>query len=243
MPIVRPLRSCSESVRHSCSLSRSSTGSSASRPRRSWSKVVSRDSDLATRTSSSSRSSSKRAQAGQVRAQVAPEPFGQPASRAPPPARRGWRCRGPPAARASSGRCPGSARGSARRSARTPARGVSSTKPSGFSASDATLATSLFGPIPIEQHRPAWLEHRRLHPASRRPVAVEAGQVEVGLVEPDHLDALHLVAQHRHHLARARAVELEVGRQEDRVRAQPPRALGRAWRRRRRSGAPRSWPW
>ena len=31
---------------------------------------------------------------------------------------------------------------------------VSSRKPSGLSASDATLATSLLGPIPIEQRRP-----------------------------------------------------------------------------------------
>jgi hypothetical protein len=31
---------------------------------------------------------------------------------------------------------------------------VSSTKPSGFSASEATFATSLFGPIPTEQVSP-----------------------------------------------------------------------------------------
>ena len=55
-----------------------------------------------------------------------------------------------PAARRSSGRCPVRGRAARRRSARTPARVVSTTKPAGFSASEATFATSLLGPSPTE---------------------------------------------------------------------------------------------
>ena len=42
-------------------------------------------------------------------------------------------------------------------------------------------------------------------------MAVEARQVEVGLVEAHHLHALDVAAQDGHDLARARAVVLEVG--------------------------------
>jgi hypothetical protein len=57
--------------------------------------------------------------------------------------------------------------------------------------------------------------------------ALEPGEVEVGLVEPDHLHALHVGAQHVHHGPRALAVGLEVGLDEDRVRTVAPGALGR----------------
>ena len=70
------------------------------------------------------------------------------------------------------------------------------------------------------------LVHGRLDPARRRPVAIEAGEVHVGLVEAHHLQALHVAAQHGHHVPRARAVELEVGRDEHRLGAEPAGALG-----------------
>ena len=50
---------------------------------------------------------------------------------------------------------------------------VSTTKPRGFSASDATLATSLLGPIPIEQLSPVV---RSMWAPSRRIAACGAGR-------------------------------------------------------------------
>ena len=49
------------------------------------------------------------------------------------------------------GPSPAGARGPRQQSARAPRPARSTTNPSGFSASEATLATSLLGPIPIEQ--------------------------------------------------------------------------------------------
>ena len=65
---------------------------------------------------------------------------------------------------------------------------LSTTNPRGFSASEATLATSLFGPIPIEQPSPVVRSISRREPAHRGVRGRQAGQVEVGLVEPDDLD-------------------------------------------------------
>ena len=50
---------------------------------------------------------------------------------------------------------------------------LSTTKPSGFSASEATFATSLLGPIPIEQPRPVACVTARLHAQRRGARTVE----------------------------------------------------------------------
>src|SRR5919106_662852 len=57
--------------------------------------------------------------------------------------------------------------------------------------------------------------------------ALELAEVEVGLVEADDLDPLDVVMEHGHDLARARAVVVEVGRDEDGLGAEPARPLGR----------------
>ncbi len=98
------------------------------------------------------------------------------------------------------------------------------TNPRGFSASEATFATSLFGPIPIEQPRPVARSISAREPPHRRVRGGQPGQLEVGLVEPDHLDRLHVRPHDRHHLARGLAVVGEVRRQEHPVGTQPPRA-------------------
>ena len=69
---------------------------------------------------------------------------------------------------------------------------LSTTKPAGFSASEATFATSLFGPMPTEAVRPV----AALISATIRRIAARGAirplEVEVGLVEADDLDALDL---------------------------------------------------
>ena len=52
------------------------------------------------------------------------------------------------------GPMPGTSPGEAAAKRREASSRLSTTKPSGFSASDAIFATSLLGPIPIEQPRP-----------------------------------------------------------------------------------------
>ena len=73
---------------------------------------------------------------------------------------------------------------------------VRTTKPFGFSASEATFATSFDGPMPIEHAKPRLGRDRRLHPPRGRLGPLEAGQVEIGLVEADDLHSLDLLAQH-----------------------------------------------
>ncbi len=80
---------------------------------------------------------------------------------------------------------------------------VSTTKPAGFSASEATLATSLLGPRPTEQVSCCLrldLGQQPAHGGARR---VKPGDVEVGLVETDDLDALDVRAHDVHNLLRA----------------------------------------
>ena len=61
------------------------------------------------------------------------------------------------------------------------------------------------------------------HPPHRRLRREEPGEVEVGLVEPDHLDRLDVAPQDLHHLRRSLPVGGEVGAEVDRVRQPPPR--------------------
>ena len=64
-------------------------------------------------------------------------------------------------------------------------------------------------------------------PAQDAQRLLDAGEVGVALVDADLLDALEVVADGRPDLLRGRPVGLEVGRDEDGLRAQPPRARGR----------------
>ncbi len=84
-------------------------------------------------------------------------------------ARRASSARARRAARPSSGRCRGRATGGAEAKRAHACSRVSTTKPAGFSASEATFATSLFGPIPTEHVRPRRaLDLVRAAGASRR---------------------------------------------------------------------------
>jgi len=90
-------------------------------------------------------------------------------------------------------------------------------KPSGFSASDATFATSLFGPMPIEQTSPvaSWTA------ALTRRAAPSGARCRTGrgsLVEPDDLDARDVVLEDLHHPLGGGAVVVEVRRDERRLR-------------------------
>ncbi len=103
---------------------------------------------------------------------------------------------------------------------------LSTTKPAGFSASEATFATSLLGPMPTEHVSSRGGPDLGDEPAHRRARREQPLDVEVGLVEPDDLHALDVRAHEIHDLPGGLAVGGEVRRQEDRVRAQPPRARG-----------------
>ena len=59
-------------------------------------------------------------------------------------------------------------------------------------------------------------------PAHRRARGDEAREVGVGLVEADDLDAVELLAHDPHHRPGDLAVGVEVGRDDDRLGAQPP---------------------
>ena len=81
--------------------------------------------------------------------------------------------------------------------------------------------------VGADAHRagdPGRLEDLRHEPAHRRARGEQAAHVEVRLVEPDDLDALDGPAHDLHDPPRDLAVGGEVGRQEHRLRAQPPRA-------------------
>jgi hypothetical protein len=118
---------------------------------------------------------------GEVGAQPRPEPLGELLVGVAP--------RRPSVAMPSSssratvfGRCGHEAGDASAKRIRAPSA-VSSRKPSGFSASDATFATSLFGPMPTLQVSPVSALTASLTRA-RRSGAGRAGEVEVGLVEP-----------------------------------------------------------
>ena len=148
-----------------------------------------------------------------------------------------------PAAPRSSARSPARARAERRAKRAHACSRVSTTNPAGFSASEATFATSLFGPIPTEHVSSVRAPDLRDQPAHRRARREQPGQVEVGLVEPDDLDALDVRAHDLHHLARGLAVGREVGRQERPPAGTAAAPARRASPSRRRSCGPRSWRW
>ncbi len=80
---------------------------------------------------------------------------------------------------------------------------------------DAHRAGQLRGPLDLREQ-----------PAHRRARRVQAREIQIGLVETDHLDALDVRAHDAHDLRGDLAVGREVRRQEHRLRAQPPRARG-----------------
>ena len=74
--------------------------------------------------------------------------------------------------------------------------------------------------MPIEQPRPVSRSIAALHAPCRGLRALEPGQVEIRLVEADDLHAVDVRAQDVHHGAGALPVELEVGRDEHRIRTE-----------------------
>ena len=162
----------------------------------------------------------------QLAPEVRPEALEQAAARGRRRRRRA--CVRPSSARRAAvfGPMPGTRPGGAEAKRAHACSRVSTTNPAGFSASEATFATSLFGPMPTEQVSCIVALDLGDQPAHRRARREQAVEVQVGLVEAHHLDALHVRAHDRHHLRRDLAVGGEVGREEHRLRAQPPRPRG-----------------
>ena len=228
MPIVRPRRSWRASVSHSSLGQRSSTGSSArgraGRGRR-WSRATPTWPRAPSRCA---RSSSKRASAARCGPRRAPNQLGELLVRGGRERGRASRCRAPRAARRSSGRCRGRGPGEALGEA---ARGVLG----GSARRSRPASRRPRRPSP----RACWARCRssssarcapgsRPSPAARPPFgALDAGQVEVGLVEPDDLDALDVrPAGPPSPRASARGRLSKSGGDEDGVGAAPPGPLG-----------------
>ena len=83
------------------------------------------------------------------------------------------------------------------------------------------LGDELVGADPDGARQLCALSDLRHQPAHRGVREGERREVEVGLVESHHLDALRRGANHPHELARTLAVGREVGLDEDRFRAEP----------------------
>ena len=100
------------------------------------------------------------------------------------------------------------------------------TKPAGLPTSEQHLATSREGPTPTE----IWIPVRVLTSAtssrSTRSGLAMPVSVRVRLVHAHLLHALQPLAHERPHLARLLAIGRVVGRDHDRVRAQPARLRG-----------------
>ena len=101
------------------------------------------------------------------------------------------------------------------------------TKPAGLPRSEQHLAIRRFGPTPAEIWMPVCLCDLGDQLAQHAQRLLDAGEVRVGLVEAHRLQAVELRAHELPHLARLLAVGGEVGRDDDRRRAQPPRLRGR----------------
>ena len=102
--------------------------------------------------------------------------------------------------------------------------GAMTVSPSGFCQPEAILARNLFGATPAEAVRPvssrmrAFNRSATVRPSGSAPGVV--GDVEVGLVERERLDQRRHLAIDREDLQRHRAVFLELGPDDDQVRAQ-----------------------
>ena len=207
------------------------------------SNVVSRDSETATRTERDRRVvlEARAAGAGTGRGARRSARRGRRARR--PRAPRSWRC--PCASRRSAvfGPTPGSRPGGACANRAQASSRESTTKPRGFSASEATLATSLLGPIPTEQPRPV---ASRISAIRRRIAACGATRSlrsRYASSRPATSTRRDGRAHAVHHLARDRAV----GRRSRAGRTpRPGTGAGPArpaWPTRRRTRGPRTTPW
>ena len=224
--IVRPRRSCLASPSHSSPASRRRTATCSARSATSVGKVVSRDSETAMRSDVIGLSSSKRARA--IR-------YGP---RRPP--KRSASVSGGVAASCAIVCDPerleplGGLRPDPGQQPRREAREALAR----LLAREHDEALGLLGVGGDLRHQPVRADADRAaepgvgldlgdqaaHRGARR---VDAREVEVGLVEAGDLDGVDLGAHAVHHALGHRAVGLEVGRQEDRLRAQPARARGR----------------
>ena len=101
------------------------------------------------------------------------------------------------------------------------------TKPAGLPRSLQHLATSRDGPTPIEIDDPGRLLDGGDQLAQHAQRLLDAGEVGVRLVDPDLLHAVEPLADQLPDPLRRLPVGREVGRDDDRVRAQPARARGR----------------
>ena len=167
MPIVRPARSRAARLAHSDRAIPASCASSAAKSEISRSNVRSRDSETTLRAAPTGASDSKRARRARSRPWLGPKLFESSSSGAP--ATAASVCRPSPARRpAVFGPMPGMSPGGEDAKRAHAASRSSTTKPAGFSASEATFATSLFGPIPTEHVSPIFREisaTRRRSPA------------------------------------------------------------------------------
>ena len=137
------------------------------------------------------------------------------------------RCRKPAAARPSSVRSRGPDRTASSRTASTPARASGRRSRGASRRPRPPSPRACLGPIPIEQRRPVSAFDLARDQPHRRVRRRQPGQLEVGLVEPDHLDRGHMRPYDPHHLARGLAVVGEVRGQEHAVGAQSPGSRGR----------------
>src|SRR5437588_396005 len=171
IPIVRPRRRCSVRVRHSRRASSSRIRSSSAMSEMSRSNVVSLDSDTTLRSWVTGESSSNLARRWSSPAILAPN---SPASGAGGAVASSERVPIPDAFSRSTvfGPMPGTSPHGAEAKRSHACSRVRTTNPLGFSASEATLATSLLGPIPTEQLRPV---ERSISATMRRIAACGAG--------------------------------------------------------------------
>ena len=228
MPIVRPLRPCAREARAQLARHRAPAPRAArARSPMSWSNVRSRDSETTLRARADAPSCSKRARRRRSRPRFGAEALDeQLLGRA---RRRAASVVSPSSASRAAvfGPMPGHQPG--RRGGEALARLLAREH------DEAGRLLGVGGDLRDElvraDARPSrsaasarWISATQ--PAHRRARRVQAVEVEVGLVEPDDLDVLDVRAHDAHHPRGDLAVGREVGRQEHRLRAQPPRARG-----------------
>ena len=116
--------------------------------------------------------------------------------------------------------------GSGCRNSSSPSGGTSS-RPSGFATSLATLARNFVRATPTVIGSPTCSQHRRAQPAGdldrRARDAAQPADVEEGLVDREPLDERRRVLEHREHRLARVEVRVDPRRDDHGVRAQPPR--------------------
>ncbi len=99
--------------------------------------------------------------------------------------------------------------------------GSSTQRPSGFSRSEAILASSLLGARPDRADQARLGVDLALQLAGARLRRRAVGEVQIGLVQAGDLDPVAEPAQDLHHLARGAPVQPDVARDQGRLRAAP----------------------